>query len=358
MSTEDAVEIRKCFDDWIASSDRCLDESFHDFANDAAIETPPDAVRTHEPWPSRPRTEPFIVEDDEPLSLNVDRKRPRDIKAVPASPSPTLRRKKKPKSLPKRPLSAYNFFFQQERNTLMQDKTQFGFQDLGKMVGKNWKNLPEAERGRYNLLANEDNERYRREMKEYKEREKNKLKEDSLLDDQPTHKLVSLDQHDSNNNENPHVAATNHPLPAHVELHLTAPAPVPPLPLHPEQPMLTFPPVHSGSYPPYASPYGTYYAPYGPYAAPHCGLHPLPPGVMLGPVPPSGFPLIPQQEVLLPTHSGHFRKYKIQYAVMTMTEAAAKEYMQQWHHIVGPPACPGPAMDGGNAAVSPPPRSY
>lgn len=330
MSTENAVEIGKCFDDWIAeSSDRSLVDSFHYFANDTITETPSDSIRTPEPWTSRQGKEPFIVEDNGPLSVNVDRTRHREIKA---------RRKKLPKSLPKRPLSAYNFFFQQLRNTLMHENTPLGFQDLAKMVGQHWKTLPKSERERYNVLADEDYERYQREMKEYKERENDKRKEDSLLDYQPE---------DINNNETPYMTASNN----HAKLYRTDP--VHPLYLYPEQPKLTFSPHFH--YPPYAPPYaGTYYAPYGPHAAPpHSGLQPLPPGVMFGPVPSSGFPLIPQQEVLVPTPSGHLKKYKIQYAVMTMTEAAAKEYMQQWHNMEGPPPA-GPGMDGGNAAV---PRS-
>ena len=55
-----------------------------------------------------------------------------------------LRRKKKPKSLPKRPLSAYNLYFQRVRADLNSDGgSRIGFHELGKIVGKKWKSLSE-----------------------------------------------------------------------------------------------------------------------------------------------------------------------------------------------------------------------
>lgn len=40
------------------------------------------------------------------------------------------------------------------------------FADLGKLIAKNWKALPDSERAKYNAEANVDKERYQRELEE------------------------------------------------------------------------------------------------------------------------------------------------------------------------------------------------
>ena len=121
--------------------------------------------------------------------------------------------RKKPKDKPKRPLSAYNYFFKEEREKILKllegdkevendpstddyiseaeleklrkndkDGTHKSpkFEELGKLIGTRWKALPPDRLTRYSELASEDTERYRKEMTAYNGRQEAKMREEAL----------------------------------------------------------------------------------------------------------------------------------------------------------------------------------
>jgi len=104
--------------------------------------------------------------------------------------------KRKPKDKPKRPLSAYNYFFKEERvkilkavlgedgkevnptdvdpdmddellKRLKKDGGKVSFEEMGKLIGQRWKDISEERLAHYTALAKKDTERYKKEMETY-----------------------------------------------------------------------------------------------------------------------------------------------------------------------------------------------
>lgn len=88
--------------------------------------------------------------------------------------APRKQRGRKPKDMPKRPMSAYNVFFKHERVRMLDEQAaangkSLGFEGMGKAIGAKWKNLTENERAKYRDFANTDMKRYRCEVQDYEE---------------------------------------------------------------------------------------------------------------------------------------------------------------------------------------------
>ncbi|KAL3906876.1 MAG: hypothetical protein SGILL_009099 [Bacillariaceae sp.] len=74
-------------------------------------------------------------------------------------------RKVKPKGFPKRPLSAYNWFFKEERQKVL----NLDFQSMGKEVSARWKKTTPEQRKPFDVLAKQDAQRYKKEVQIYEE---------------------------------------------------------------------------------------------------------------------------------------------------------------------------------------------
>jgi len=79
--------------------------------------------------------------------------------------------KKKPKGMPKRPLSSYNIFFKRERLRIYErtGSKRVTFEELGKEIGRKWRELSQNGRREYDALAEEEIRRYRKERDAYEE---------------------------------------------------------------------------------------------------------------------------------------------------------------------------------------------
>lgn len=112
--------------------------------------------------------------------------------------------KRKPKDKPKRPLSAYNFFFKEERdkiikavncedvnyqkeidpelteeliNKLRKDSGKVSFEEMGKVIGRRWKDVEGERMEYYNALAGGDTERYKKDMEKYNQKQEDMRKQ-------------------------------------------------------------------------------------------------------------------------------------------------------------------------------------
>ncbi|KAF2133303.1 HMGB family protein [Dothidotthia symphoricarpi CBS 119687] len=76
-------------------------------------------------------------------------------------------KKKKDPNAPKRGLSAYMFFANDQRDKVREDNPGIKFGEVGKMLGEKWKALSEKQRQPYEAKAATDKKRYEQEKAAY-----------------------------------------------------------------------------------------------------------------------------------------------------------------------------------------------
>ncbi|ELR22345.1 HMG (high mobility group) box domain containing protein [Acanthamoeba castellanii str. Neff] len=64
----------------------------------------------------------------------------------------------------KKPLSSYLCFCQEERETFKAQNPDAGMTDILKLMGEAWKDMPQAQRARYEAMAAADKARYTAEL--------------------------------------------------------------------------------------------------------------------------------------------------------------------------------------------------
>ncbi|KAH7400570.1 nucleosome binding protein [Phaeosphaeria sp. MPI-PUGE-AT-0046c] len=76
-------------------------------------------------------------------------------------------KKKKDPNAPKRGLSAYMFFANEQRDKVREDNPGIKFGEVGKQLGEKWKALSEKQRIPYEAKASADKKRYEEEKAAY-----------------------------------------------------------------------------------------------------------------------------------------------------------------------------------------------
>ncbi|KAF2712487.1 hypothetical protein K504DRAFT_372137 [Pleomassaria siparia CBS 279.74] len=79
----------------------------------------------------------------------------------------TAGKKKKDPNAPKRGLSAYMFFANDQRDKVREDNPGIKFGEVGKQLGEKWKALNEKQRQPYEAKAAADKKRYEEEKAAY-----------------------------------------------------------------------------------------------------------------------------------------------------------------------------------------------
>lgn len=80
-------------------------------------------------------------------------------------------RKKKDPNAPKRSLSAYMFFANENRDIVRAENPGISFGQVGKLLGEKWKALSSDEKVPYENKADTDKKRYEKEKAEYAKRQ-------------------------------------------------------------------------------------------------------------------------------------------------------------------------------------------
>ncbi|KAK2611324.1 hypothetical protein N8I77_004673 [Diaporthe amygdali] len=88
-------------------------------------------------------------------------------KAATKKGAKATRRAKKDPNAPKRGLSAYMFFANEQRENVREENPGITFGQVGKLLGERWKALNEKQRAPYEAKAAADKKRYEDEKQAY-----------------------------------------------------------------------------------------------------------------------------------------------------------------------------------------------
>ena len=88
-------------------------------------------------------------------------------------------KKKKDPNAPKRGLSAYMFFANEQRDKVREENPGIKFGEVGKMLGERWKALSEKQRIPYESKASADKKRYEEEKAAYAQAQEDEEEEES-----------------------------------------------------------------------------------------------------------------------------------------------------------------------------------
>jgi hypothetical protein len=92
---------------------------------------------------------------------------------------PKIKRRKKASDEPKHPRNGYLFYTKDVRKRRQDQHPDKSFAELTKLIAKEWRNLPSNKKSKYDELAREDRERYKKEMKAYNRKKKKERSSDS-----------------------------------------------------------------------------------------------------------------------------------------------------------------------------------
>lgn len=270
------------------------------------------------------------------------------------------RRKKKPKGMPKRPLSAYNFFFHYVRSKILEtaesSSERIGFEGMAKIIGKQWQALSAEDRKEFEELAENDTARYRREMESYNEVRAKRIEEgernsatapsaESVLEHASftapvrayendvfmPHSTLPPQQHDlfmaGSSTQSVSISSREEFSRLHA---LTAPSGNSPFSPEMQHQRSDPGPSESMSPPLYRFRHDEgYHNGIGTLSVHQVALPPPPPNAEPVP-PPSSFHMPPGMEIVLSDRTGQDRKYRVQYTCYSMTRDAARNYIDGW----------------------------
>ena len=91
------------------------------------------------------------------------------ISDLSGSKQAAAKKKKKDPNAPKRALSAYNYFMKENRESIKSKMpADTKNTEVVAEIGKQWSALSDAKKKKYNKMAAKDQERYAKEMEQYK----------------------------------------------------------------------------------------------------------------------------------------------------------------------------------------------